>query len=564
MSAAEFQSLTNIIAAEVDEVAEKRRALRDLDLFVLDNSLRESTVGQLRGHTLEDKEKILKEVKKCGFTNVIVAAFSHMPRVDDSFVGQLSANGEDMSGYFAFSEIGNINDPKEIPVALPKMKENKLRNPIFEIDLAQQNAEKVPGFIPKMFRLLKKRIKWSFKNLAEDTKIFINLRDFPFAMATVPINVFTVVKFLANMPPDRHPFGILFEEPTGSYLPEMMSGWTKSIRACMNDNGWNKGVLLAHVHSKWGYSDVTQLECLSSGADGVWCSVCEEGAALGHASSTVSIMNLVRMNNTKVLEKYNCTYLREAAINVTKITTGAPPPPKQIIYGARALDLTFDFGGIAGGLVGKNQFDMAKFFGVEAPNRISTLASTNMVKNRLINLFGDHEQFTDEMAAGMKEVMIADLTNNRKEEYMSYVGIALLFDRAGGKLTPEMRDAIEKVELKFEAHKKLIQDVRVIWDQWDLQDEVANDECLEFFSFYNGFMSPYFGCYECDIARKALMAIDMDVDNKIDWSEFCVYLKWALNQYPQISTTDELLSTAFLKGIIPAMQDELIEQAKPK
>jgi hypothetical protein len=42
--------------------ADKRKKLKHSQLFVLDNSLRESTVGQLRGHTLENKWKIYEEV----------------------------------------------------------------------------------------------------------------------------------------------------------------------------------------------------------------------------------------------------------------------------------------------------------------------------------------------------------------------------------------------------------------------------------------------------------------------------------------------------------------------
>jgi hypothetical protein len=40
----------------------KQKILREKKLFVLDNSLRESTVGQLRGHTIENKWKIYEEV----------------------------------------------------------------------------------------------------------------------------------------------------------------------------------------------------------------------------------------------------------------------------------------------------------------------------------------------------------------------------------------------------------------------------------------------------------------------------------------------------------------------
>ncbi len=174
--------------------------------------------------------------------------------------------------------------------------------------------------------------------------------------------------------------------------------------------------LLAHVHEKWALGEMTQLECLVNGANGIWASVCEEGAALGHACSTVTLMNLVRMGNTKVPERYNCTQLREVASNVTKITTGLPPHPKQVIYGERALDLAFDFGSIAGGTVGESDFDLAEFFGEQAPIRITTLSSSDMICERLVNLFGEDPQFTLEMADKMKEQMLEDLTGNRKEE----------------------------------------------------------------------------------------------------------------------------------------------------
>jgi hypothetical protein len=48
------------------------------------------------------------------------------------------------------------------------------------------------------------------------------------------------------------------------------------------------------------------------------------------------------LGNKKVLKKYNCTYLRKAAINVTRITTGIDPHIKQPIYGGRALDFEME------------------------------------------------------------------------------------------------------------------------------------------------------------------------------------------------------------------------------
>ena len=93
----DYDSLTKEYKENVKIETAKYRKLKDLDLFILDNSIRESTVGQ--------KWKIYEEVKKCGFKNIIVASFSHMTRVDDVFCQQLVERGEDLSNMFAFSEI---------------------------------------------------------------------------------------------------------------------------------------------------------------------------------------------------------------------------------------------------------------------------------------------------------------------------------------------------------------------------------------------------------------------------------------------------------------------------
>ena len=73
-------------------------------------------------------------------------------------------------------------------------------------------------------------------------------------------------------------------------------------------------------------------------------------------------------------------------------------------------------------------------------------------------------------------------------------------------------------------------------------------------------MAPYFGCYRCDETKRALKAIDMDEDGSVDWNEFALYLKWAAREYPDARDAEELLSIAFRKGLIPAMQDVVLEQ----
>ena len=202
----------------------KRQILKDLDLFVLDNSIRESTVGQLRGHTLENKWKIYDEVKRCGFKYIVVAAFSHMTRVDDTFIQELIAEGEDPKDLFAFTEaFDHKNDLKVVPVALRKMKLLGLQNPIIEID-TQKNKDLS---IKDWHQLLTDRIEWTKKHLNSEAKIFINFRDFPDAMRKGADTVFRITAFLASLSEDMRPFGLMFEEPTGNFLPEEVGTWTR-------------------------------------------------------------------------------------------------------------------------------------------------------------------------------------------------------------------------------------------------------------------------------------------------------------------------------------------------
>ncbi|VDI59828.1 Hypothetical predicted protein [Mytilus galloprovincialis] len=540
----EFQNLAKAYEQDVTESLKKYQVLKDLDLFVLDNSIRESTVGQLRGHTIENKWKVYDEVKKCGFKHTIVASFNHSTRVDDVFIKQLADRGEDRAGLWAFSEITDaikkkVPDTERIPVGLRKMKEAGLYNVIFEIDLGDSTYDFDRFTTKEMCALLKKWVDWVFENLSTEAKVFVSFRDLPDAMPTDSERVFEVTDFLCKLPL----FGLMFEEPRGQSLPEECGTWAKHIRKVMDANNFN-GHLLVHVHEKFGYCDVVALQVLMDGANGIWASVIKEGAAMGNAPSIITILNLIRMGNKRVLKKFNCTYLRKAAINMTRVTTGVDPHIKQPVYGARALDFVYD--------LNPEEFDFADFFrGTSSYSNNHPFISENGPNK--------NEDFTIERANLMKEVMLEDLRANRKEEYMSKCGLAVLFDRSGGKLTDEIRDEIANDPMKTPHGQNLLKEIRERWDEWDLKDKVQGDNLLDYDSFYNGFMAPYFACYRCNDTKKALQALDMDIDNSVDWSEFCVFLKWAMKQYPKtIHTADDLLEVAFPKRLIPCMRDEML------
>ena len=65
-----------------------------------------------------------------------------------------------------------------------------------------------------------------------------------------------------------------------------------------------------------------------------------------------------------------------------------------------------------------------------------------MIRQKLVQVFGEDERFTLDIATQMKNKMLDDLREEVKEEYNSTAGLAALFDRSGGDLTEEMQEVI--------------------------------------------------------------------------------------------------------------------------
>jgi hypothetical protein len=109
----------------------------------------------------------------------------------------------------------------------------------------------------------------------------------------------------------------------------------------MDDNGWTSqwqergtpnGMLLVHAHKQWGLADAAVLDVLAAGGDGIWCSISEEGAAMGHACSAVTLANLARLGNKDVVTRYNTKHLAPAARAVTLTVTNRAVAARQIVY----------------------------------------------------------------------------------------------------------------------------------------------------------------------------------------------------------------------------------------
>ena len=80
-------------------------------------------------------------------------------------------------------------------------------------------------FSDQWCELLETRIKWIKENLRSDAKVFVNFRDFSDAMYNDIGPVLKITLFLGLLPPELRPFGLMFEEPRATYLPEEIGKW---------------------------------------------------------------------------------------------------------------------------------------------------------------------------------------------------------------------------------------------------------------------------------------------------------------------------------------------------
>ena len=361
----------------------------------------------------------------------------------EPFLRELQDKGETMTNHFAFVECVDIcrqkNLPKnQLPIGFRKCKEFGIRNVVLELDLVHHGIDYKKFNAQKMFSLLSKRVEWIRQNLCPDSLILLNLRDFTECMKSHPTRVFSLVNYLASLAENERIFGITYEDG-GKYYSEQLAVWTFCVRDEMNRCGWNGGHLLVNIHDQYGLCNGTQLDCLADGATGIWSGICAEGAAMGHASSCLVIMNLIRLGNTKVLQRYKCNQLSEASRAITNITTDHLPHPRHPVIGDRALGIYF-------GLEPLNHCSVENIVDMDDTElRITSESSTKEILTKLSVAFGTESDFNEERAERMKEIISTDVEEKNMVEYDSFVGLALLYERSDGSLTCGMTNALQKV-----------------------------------------------------------------------------------------------------------------------
>jgi hypothetical protein len=112
------------------------------DFFILDNSLRETTVGAPRGHTLEEKRQIVIAMAETGLNEVILGSFGSKISVDSQIAEQWRHLGKSFDSTWGFSDVYDC-------AGISEKDEDRLWSSIPEwIEAEEKEGETIPYFTP--------------------------------------------------------------------------------------------------------------------------------------------------------------------------------------------------------------------------------------------------------------------------------------------------------------------------------------------------------------------------------------------------------------------------------
>ena len=122
------------------------RRLTAMRPFILDNSLRETSVAQERGHTFEDKDAILEAVMRTGMEDVLVGAFGDLGNVDEEWLAVLKQRNEILPTFTVFSNLFDLDFEEKplfakTPAGIDAAIKYGVQNIVIEVDLAWRDFQ---------------------------------------------------------------------------------------------------------------------------------------------------------------------------------------------------------------------------------------------------------------------------------------------------------------------------------------------------------------------------------------------------------------------------------------
>ncbi|GMQ53160.1 hypothetical protein [Halopseudomonas aestusnigri] len=318
--------------------------LRSIDPFFIDLSLRENPVGARVGQTLQDKLEILPKLREFGFRNILLGTLDYaMPdelEVDDDFMIYLRDHQVDMSGCYAFTDLGLVNDTGEFTPSpsMLKLRDYRVPNTLHEIYLSRDGMAGQYDFAT-LRRSIPASIAWLQQNIRGDDggapRIMINVVDGCDAFIQNPDETIEILQLLAQQPI----FGLSMEDDRGTYLPFQVGAFVAVARRCLPA----PLKLLVHIHAGAGVENASVIEALLNGADGAWGGLPKRAAIIGHASLGELIANLVRVGNRHMASTYRLDRLLPLATRLQVLDEEEAVPDDLPILGNNAYRLPLSF-----------------------------------------------------------------------------------------------------------------------------------------------------------------------------------------------------------------------------
>ena len=325
-------------------VNDKIDQLRNIDPFFIDLSLRENPVGARVGQTLQDKLAILPKVREFGFRNILLGTLDYsMPdelEVDDDFMMYLRDHQIDMTGCYAFTDIGLVDTAGQFTPSpsMLKLRDYGVPNTLHEIYLSQDGMSGQYDFAT-LRRSIPASIAWLQQNIRGDNgdapKILINIVDGCDAFAQNPNETIEILQLLAQQPI----FGLSMEDDRGTYLPFQVGAYVAVARRYLP----RPLKLLVHMHAGGGFENASAIEALLNGADGAWGGLPKRAAIIGHASLGELIANLVRVGNQHMASTYKLDQLLPLATRLQVLDEEEAVPDDLPILGNNAYRLPLSF-----------------------------------------------------------------------------------------------------------------------------------------------------------------------------------------------------------------------------
>ena len=326
--------------AVLDAAQDKLERLRRVEPYLIDLSLRENVFGARVGQTLADKLAILPKLRAFGFRNILLGTLDYFlpdePEVDDDFMQHLRDHGIDMTGGFAFTDLGIAGtDGAFVPsVSMRKLGDYAVPNTLHEIYLSRAGMAGQYD-LATLRRSLPASIGWLQGHVRGDRggppRIVINIVDGCDAFAEDPDTVCSILALLAGQPIE----GVSFEDDRGTFLPFQVGAFTAVARSLLPP----PLKLLVHVHTGAGFENASVIEALLNGADGAWGGLPKRAAMIGHASLGELIANLVRVGNAH-MDHYRLQDLLPLATELQVLDEREPVPDDLPILGRNAYRLT--------------------------------------------------------------------------------------------------------------------------------------------------------------------------------------------------------------------------------